>query len=81
MNEVISDANRYDKELHIVYLDLKQAFDRAEFWMSNIALEKMGFPEKIIRVVSNITEDASRTVLTEDGLTDEWSLQCGVPQG
>ena len=38
LNEVISDANRFDKELHIVYLDLKQAFDRAEFWMSNIAL-------------------------------------------
>ena len=79
LNEVISDANRFDKELHIVYLDLKQAFDRAEFWMSNIALEKLGFPEKIIKVVSNITENASRAVLTEDGLTDEWSLECGVP--
>ncbi|KAK3266126.1 hypothetical protein CYMTET_25229 [Cymbomonas tetramitiformis] len=81
LNEVISDANRYDKDLHVVYLDLKQAFDRAEFWMSDLALRKLGFPPQIISIISDITNDASRMVLTEEGLTDEWSLECGVPQG
>ncbi|KAK3276760.1 hypothetical protein CYMTET_15195 [Cymbomonas tetramitiformis] len=81
LNEVISDANRHDKELHVVYLDLKRAFDRAEFWMSELALKKIGLPENIIRVISDITKDASRSVLTTEGLTDEWMLECGVPQG
>eukprot|EP00854_Cymbomonas_tetramitiformis_P034530 gene34530-biopygen32818 len=49
--------------------------------MSNLALDKLGFPKEITEIISNITDEATRTVLTEEGLTDEWSLECGVLQG
>ncbi|KAK3242335.1 hypothetical protein CYMTET_47954 [Cymbomonas tetramitiformis] len=52
-----------------------------EFWMSKLALEKIGLPENIITIISDITSEASRSVLTSEGMTDEWMLECGVPQG
>jgi hypothetical protein len=33
-------------EIHQTFLDLTQAFDRLEFWASDLAIKRMNYPQK-----------------------------------
>ena len=63
------------------FLDLKQAFERVEPWASDLALERLGIPASVRDIFNTLDTSSSRRLATRDGLSDEWRLECGVPQG
>ena len=69
------------RELHMGFLDLKQAFERVEPWASDLALERLGIPASVRDIFNTLDTSSSRRLATRDGLSDEWRLECGVPQG
>ena len=74
-------ARKHDNELHQVFMDLTQAFDRLEFWAGDLAMERMNFPPKVKNLLNDLNENSKREVITKDGVTHPWTLECGVPQG
>ena len=81
VEQLQNEARTHRCELHQVFLDLTQAFDRLEFWASDMAVTRLGFSDKIKNLLNNLTEDSTRTVITKDGNTENWTLKCGIPQG
>jgi len=75
------DARKHNKEIHQTFLDLTQAFDRLEFWASDMALKRMNYPEKFTALIDNLNTDSNRKIITKDGATTPWKLQCGIAQG
>ena len=76
-----ADARTHRKEIHQTFLDLTQAFDRLEFWAGDLALKRMQYPEKFNNLVNNLNIDSNRRIVTKDGVTTPWKLQCGIAQG
>ena len=74
-------ARENGEELHMGFLDLKQAFERVEPWASDAALKRLGVPENICNLMANLDDTATRTVTTIDGQTPIFDLECGIPQG
>jgi hypothetical protein len=69
------------KEVHIAYLDLRAAFDKVEYWAGEAALNRVRVPPKIRALLHNLNTRSERSIITEHGLTDQWELKNGVPQG
>lgn len=74
-------ARKHGRELHQTFMDLKQAFDRLEFWAGDLAMNRLGFPTKLKNLLNNMNQNSRREVITRDGTTSPWTLECGVPQG
>ena len=76
-----ADARLNNKEIHQTFLDLTQAFDRLEFWAGEMALKRMNYPDKFNKLIHNLNVDSRRRIVTKDGNTTDWKLQCGIAQG
>ena len=74
-------ARKNGRELHQVFMDLTQAFDRLEFWAGDLAMERLNFPDQLQNLMNNLNQNSEREVITRDGTTESWTLECGVPQG
>ena len=72
---------RNAKGIHMAFLDLSQAFDRTEFWASDMALERLNVPPSLRKLMRSLDTTATRTLATRDGETLAWAPECGVPQG
>ena len=72
---VIEKHREMQKELHLVFIDLEKAYDRAprqEVWR---CLREQGVPEKYVRLVKDTYEDARTQVKTSIGLTARSRLE------
>ena len=76
-----SNARTQKRELHQAFLDLSQAFDRLEYWASDMALKRMNYPPQFTTLIEDLNTDSQRRIITKDGVTSQWTLQCGVAQG
>ena len=76
-----ANARKNNKEIHLTFLDLTQAFDRLEFWASDLALQRLNYPKQFTDLIDNLNTDSNRKIVTKDGSTTSWRLQCGVAQG
>ena len=74
-------ARTQHKEVHQTFMDLKQAFDRLEFWAGDMAMERLNFPKRLKALLNNMNHNSEREVVTRDGTSCPWTLECGVPQG
>ena len=62
--QVMEKHREIQKELHMVFIDLEKAYDRVprqEVWR---CLREQGVPEKYVRFVKNMYEDARTQVKT-----------------
>jgi hypothetical protein len=41
----------------------------------------MNYPRKFTALVEDLNTDSQRSIITKDGVTSQWTLQCGVAQG
>ena len=68
-------------ELHMLFIDLEQAYDRVprqEVWR---CLREHGVSEKYVRLLKNTYEDARIQVKTSVGFTDKITVRVGLRQG
>ncbi|KAK3564719.1 hypothetical protein QTP86_024874, partial [Hemibagrus guttatus] len=69
------------RELHCVFVDLEQAYDRVpreELWY---CMRKSGVTEKYVRVVQDMYERSRTVVRCAVGQTEEFKVEVGLHQG
>jgi len=74
IENVQSNARTNNAEIHQTFLDLTQAFDRLEFWASDLAIKRMNYPQKFTNLIDNLNTDSERKIITKDGTTTPWKL-------
>jgi hypothetical protein len=81
MSQIIEKSYEYDIELHILFIDFKQAFDNINRRSLVDQMQQMQIPEKLIKL-TKITMDNSRArISTTEGVTNEINIERGVRQG
>lgn len=78
---IIEDANRYDKEIHIEYLDFKKAYDRVEWDTMIRVLEYYKTPAHIVGNIQAILSNRSARFITPIGTSAPKAISRGLPQG
>ena len=79
--QVIEKHREKQKELHLVFIDLEETYDRVprqEVWR---CLREQSVPEKYVRLVKYTYEDARTQVKTSIGLTGKITVRVGLHQG
>jgi len=80
LRNIIEQCHKWQKPLHINYIDFKKAFDsihRDSLWK---ILELYGIPAKYINIFKALYRDSSCCVRTREGNTDMFSILTGVRQ-
>ena len=83
IDAAIRYAKRTKKELHMVSLDIKKAFDSVEHWLIREALGEHGLalPNNVVEAIMDTLRGNTINVRTENGLTGDIYVACGVRQG
>lgn len=68
-------------EVHIVFIDFKQAFDSLNRDALIEDAKILNIPEKLIRMIKITLERSRAAVITQEGLTNEVEVERGVRQG
>ena len=55
-----ANARKNNKEIHLTFLDLTQAFDRLEFWASDLALQRLNYPKQFTDLIDNLNTESNR---------------------
>jgi len=79
-HHTIKSHKRNNKELHIIWIDLKKAYDSVEHWALETAMRMMGLQENFIELVKNIYTNNIISFITNHGLTPEMNMTSGVRQ-
>jgi hypothetical protein len=69
------------KDLHMVFIDLEKAYDKAPRDVMWWALEKHKVPTKYITLIKDMYKDAMTCVRTCDGDTSDLPIKIGLHQG
>ena len=81
LNNVMEEARENGKELWVLLQDMSKAYDlvnREHLWR---ALKRIKIPEKFINIIRNSLKDRKNRVITDLGMTDEYSMENGIDQG
>jgi Reverse transcriptase (RNA-dependent DNA polymerase) len=81
MNNLLEDARQKNKEVWILFQDMKKAFDSVSLLMMEKALRRIKIPEIAIRFLLNLYNGRKIKVITEYGLTEEFVAGDGLDQG
>ena len=78
---IIEDAKENHKELHLVLVDIRKAFDSIEPWSLREAYEAAGFSDELTRFLAAMDGTGTAAVITPSGLALPRAVQRGVRQG
>jgi sorting nexin-29 len=81
MRQTMEKCYEYNTDLHLLFIDFRQAFDsiyRSQIFM---ALESYGIPERIIRLIQITLNDNTSEVLVANNSSRHFTISTGVRQG
>ena len=78
LRRIIKRFRVAEKDLHMVFIDLKKAYDGVPRDMLWWALKKKIVPFKYVSIIRDTYEGVVTNVRTCGGLTDEFSITIGV---
>ena len=81
LRRIIEEMKNGNKELTIVFVDFKKAFDSIHREVMFEILGLYGIPEKIINAIKALYTNTKAKVITPDGETDLFDIIAGVLQG
>ena len=79
--ELIMDALQHDKNLDVVYLDYKKAFDKADHGVILHRLREKGISGNLGKWIDSFLKDRSQTVIANNKMSRPEKIISGVPQG
>lgn len=71
----------FNKDLHLLMVDFRQAFDSIKRQMIETAVRDMGIPHKLTKLVKLTLQDTKCKVAVQNKLTNEFEVKRGVRQG
>ncbi|KAF2068851.1 hypothetical protein CYY_009826 [Polysphondylium violaceum] len=81
IGNIFSDARKFDKDIHVLYLDIAKAFDEVPHKGLIHALKLKRLPEEIIEILVDTLTDCTVKVITTKGLTKNIKIGKGIKQG
>jgi len=81
LRRIVEELKNFDKELVVVFIDFRKAFDCINRSKMFKILEAYGVPKDIVNAIAVMYRDTSAVVITPDGETDMFSIDTGVLQG
>ena len=81
VRQLMEKHREKQKGLHLAFVDLEKAYDRVprqEVWINK---REKGVPEKYVKIVRDMYEDARTRVKSSVGLTDKIPVSTGPHQG
>jgi hypothetical protein len=80
LNALMEDAKESNKELWLVFQDMKKAFDSVSLKGLKKALLRIKVPEITIELILNLFQDRQSKIITHWGHTDAFSINDGIEQ-
>jgi hypothetical protein len=81
ISQIIEKSYEYDIELHILFIDFKQAFDNINRRSLVEQMQQMKIPEKLIKLTKMTMDNSKARISTTEGVTNEINIERGVRQG
>jgi hypothetical protein len=81
ISQIIEKSYEYDIELHILFIDFKQAFDNINRRSLVEEMQQMQIPEKLIKLTKMTMDNSRARISTIEGVTNEINIERGVRQG
>jgi len=83
MHAFLKEAQTQEKEVHVVSIDIKKAYDSVEHWVIRKTLGRNGLnlPEPFLNAIMDTLEATSIQIRVAGGLSKPCSIQRGVRQG
>ena len=81
VKQIVEKCCENNIELHIVFIDFKQAFDSLERNVLLRDMKEIGIPNKLIRLTRMTMRNSKANVLTCEGISKEVEINKGVRQG
>ena len=78
---IINHQKLINENLHLLYLDIKKAYDSVEPDYLVETLSIMGFPIDFVNLIKNIYSNSIASIITNSGTTDPFVISKGVKQG
>ena len=81
LKEIIKYTIKHKKNIHVAFLDVTKAFDKA--WLEGIlhVLNKNGLHGKLWRTISNLNSNLKAQIKTKHGLTETINIKHSIRQG
>lgn len=77
----IEDANLKDKNIEVLSLDIRRAFDSVPFSSMERSLRRLRIPDSYVKMVMRLLEDRQVSIITDHGLTAPLKPLAGIEQG
>ena len=81
LRRIVEEMRNANKEMTIVFVDFKKAFDSIDRSVMFEILELYGLPTEIINAIKVLYTNTTAQVLIPDGVTDLFDIVAGVLQG
>lgn len=81
IRQIMEKCWEYDRELHQMFIDFKQAFDRicrTKLWS---AMQELGFPKKLVNLIRMCMEGAQCKVRIGQQYSEPFEVNNGLKQG
>jgi len=81
LRNIMEDAKENKKQLHIIYTDIKKAYDNIDAREVARTMEAFGYNHIITAAIYELGENITSRAITGYGLTEDIELKCGLRQG
>ncbi|XP_055385015.1 uncharacterized protein LOC129614453 [Condylostylus longicornis] len=81
MKQIMEKSYEYNVDLHIIFIDFKQAFDSIDRTKISTALAFLGVPKKLINLINMTMKFSTSKVLIQGAISESFQINSGVRQG
>lgn len=81
MLQILEKSHEHDLELHMIFVDYRQAFDNINRKKLMQTLKDVGIPGKLRNCIQMTLNNSKAIVKTEEGYTESFRINKGVRQG
>jgi hypothetical protein len=81
LNMLMEDARENNKEMWVLFQDMSKAYDLVNRDMLQLALKRIALPNSFCKFIHNIFNKRVNRIVTEFGLTNQYTINNGIDQG
>ena len=81
MRQILEKCYEYNTEMHVLFIDFKQAFDSVDRQKTIQILQELRIPNKLVQLIKMTIQNMEASVKIENLTSNSFSISSGVRQG